>query len=131
MGSEKQTVEGGHDTGAGAALDRGLSQISHILTGRHGTMAYVPDIRQYDVQIRILAHTRKAAAGRAMGFRAGLARSVSCVVAPSWPFGRPGLRPDFPRNDFGDGFARPSDDGGFEEFREFEATRAAKSATCN
>ena len=57
--------------------------------------------------------------------------SVSCIVAPGWPFGRPGLRPDFPRSDFGDGFARPSDDGGFEEFREFEATRAARSATCD
>jgi hypothetical protein len=44
--------------------------------------------------------------------------SVSGIVAPGWPFGRPGFLPDFPRNDFGDGFARPSDDGGFEEFRD-------------
>ena len=57
--------------------------------------------------------------------------SVSCIVAPGWPFGRPGLRPDFPRSDFGAGFAGPSDDGGFEEFREFDFTWAARSATCD
>jgi hypothetical protein len=68
-------------------------------------------------------------AGRCRSLLSGW--SVSCIVAPGWPFGRPGLRPDFPRSDFGDGFARPSDDGGFEEFREFEATRAARSATCD
>jgi hypothetical protein len=68
-------------------------------------------------------------AGRCRSLLSGW--SVSCIVAPGWPFGRPGFRPDFPRSDFGDGFARPSDDGGFEEFREFEATRAARSATCD
>jgi hypothetical protein len=41
--------------------------------------------------------------------------SLSCIVAPSWPSGRPGFRPDFPRSDFGAGFARPSDDGGCPE----------------
>ena len=56
---------------------------------------------------------------------------MSCIVAPGWPFGRPGFRPDFPRSDFGAGFASPSDDGGFEEFREFAFTRAARSATCD
>jgi hypothetical protein len=45
--------------------------------------------------------------------------SDSSIVAPGWPAGRPGLRPDLPRSDFGAGFARPSDDGGFDEFREF------------
>jgi hypothetical protein len=50
-------------------------------------------------------------------------------VAPGWPFGLPGLRPDLPRSDFGDGFAGPSDDGGFDEFREFVFTWAARSAT--
>ena len=44
---------------------------------------------------------------------------VSRNVAPGWPFGRPGLRPDLARSDFGACFASPSDDGGFEEFREF------------
>jgi hypothetical protein len=57
--------------------------------------------------------------------------SLSCIVAPGWPFGRPGFRPDFPRSDFGAGFARPSDDGGFEEFRESGFTCAARSATCD
>ena len=57
--------------------------------------------------------------------------SLSCIAVPGWPFGRPGLRPDFPRSDFGAGFARPSGDGGLLEFREFEATRAARSATCD
>src|SRR5580693_832079 len=36
----------------------------------------------------------------------------SSIVAPGWPFGRPGLRPDLPRSDFGAGLAGPSDDGG-------------------
>ncbi len=57
--------------------------------------------------------------------------SVSSIVAPGWPFGLPGLRPDLPRSDFGDGFAGPSDDGGFDEFREFVFTWAARSATCD
>jgi hypothetical protein len=52
------------------------------------------------------------------------------MVAPGCPFGRPGLRPDFFRSDFGDGLPSPSDDGGFEEFFEFCRTRAARSATC-
>jgi len=57
--------------------------------------------------------------------------SDSCIVAPGWPFGRPSLRTDFPRSDFGAGFASPSDDGGLLEFREFDFTRAASSATCD
>ena len=57
--------------------------------------------------------------------------SVSSIVAPGWPFGLPGLRPDLPRSDFGDGLTRPSDDGGFDEFREFAFTWAARSATCD
>ena len=56
---------------------------------------------------------------------------TSSIVAPGWPFGLPGLRPDLPRSDFGDGFASPSDDGGFDEFREFAFTCAARSATCD
>jgi hypothetical protein len=44
--------------------------------------------------------------------------------------GRPGFRPDFSRSDLGEGFARPSDDGGLEEFFEFCPARAARSATC-
>lgn len=60
--------------------------------------------------------------------------SDSSIVAPGRPFGRPGFRPDFPRSDFGDGLAGPSDDGGFDEFREFAFTcdrssaRASRSA---
>ena len=57
--------------------------------------------------------------------------SVSSIVAPGWPFGLPGLRPDFPRSDFGAGLASPSDDGGLLEFREFVFTCAARSATCD
>jgi hypothetical protein len=56
--------------------------------------------------------------------------SLNCIVTPGCPFGRPGLRPDFPRSDFGAGFARPSDDGGLELFCEFCPSRAARSATC-
>jgi hypothetical protein len=56
-------------------------------------------------------------------------RSLSAIVVPGWPSGRPGFRPDFPRSDFGDGFASPSDDGGFEEFREFAFTCAARAST--
>src|ERR1700758_253158 len=57
--------------------------------------------------------------------------SVSSIVAPGWPSGLPGLRPDFPRSDFSDGLAGPSDDGGLLEFREFVFTWAARSATCD
>jgi hypothetical protein len=39
------------------------------------------------------------------------------------------LRPDFPRSDFGADLASPSDDGGFEEFREFAFTCTARSST--
>ena len=56
---------------------------------------------------------------------------MSSIVAPGWPFGRPGLRPDLPRSDFGCGFAGPSDDGGLLELREFVFTCAARSATCD
>ncbi len=72
---------------------------------------------------RSTAVTRRAglpgAAPRQAGSAAPLDQDgpVSCIVAPGWPFGRPGLRPVFLRSDFGAGFARPSDDGGFEEFR--------------
>jgi hypothetical protein len=38
--------EGGADTAAGAAMGRNFSQISHGLTGRHWTMACVPDTEQ-------------------------------------------------------------------------------------
>ncbi len=55
--------------------------------------------------------------------------AVITSVAPGCPFGRPGLRPDFPRSDFGACLARPSDDGGREEFREFAPSRARSSAT--
>jgi hypothetical protein len=57
--------------------------------------------------------------------------SDSSIVAPGWPFGLPGLRPDLPRSDFGDGLASPSEDGGFDEFREFAFAWAARSATCD
>jgi hypothetical protein len=50
-------------------------------------------------------------------------------VVPSWPGCPPGLRPDERRSDFGGGLARPSDDGGFEEFREFAFSCASNSAT--
>ena len=68
-------------------------------------------------------------AGRCRTFLSGW--SVSSIVAPGCPFGRPGLRPDLPRRDFGAGLAGPSDDGGFDEFREFVFTWAARSATCD
>ena len=49
--------EGRADTAAGAAMGRDLSQLSHGLTGRHWTMASMPDTEQdADVRIRILAH---------------------------------------------------------------------------
>ena len=56
--------------------------------------------------------------------------SDSSIVAPGWPFGRPGLRPDLPRRDFGDGLASLCDDGGLE-LREFASTWATRSATCD
>jgi hypothetical protein len=56
--------------------------------------------------------------------------SLSRIVAPGRPFGRPGFRPDFPRRDFGAGFASPSDDGGPELFFEFYPALAAGPATC-
>ena len=68
-------------------------------------------------------------AGRCRTFLSGF--SDSSIVAPGWPFGRPGLRPDLPRRDFGDGLASPSDDGGLLELREFVFTWATRSATCD
>jgi hypothetical protein len=62
--------------------------------------------------------------GRCRTFFSG--RSDSSIVAPGWPSGLPGFRPDLPRSDFGDGLAGPSDDGGFDEFREFAFTWAAR-----
>src|SRR5271165_908435 len=56
-------------------------------------------------------------AGRCRTFLPGF--SDSSIVAPGWPFGLPGLRPDLPRTDFGAGLAGPSDDGGLLELREF------------
>ena len=41
----------------------------------------------------------------------------------------PGRRPDLERNDFSGGLARPSDDGGFDEFRELSPNRPSNSAT--
>jgi hypothetical protein len=56
-GAEAQAVEGRADTVADAAMGRDLSQISHELTGRHRTIASVPDTEQdADVRIRIPAH---------------------------------------------------------------------------
>jgi hypothetical protein len=46
-------------------------------------------------------------AGRCRTFLSGW--SDSSIVAPGWPFGRPGPRPDLPRSDFGAGLASPSD----------------------
>ena len=57
-------------------------------------------------------------------------QSLSCIVTPGCPVGLPGLRPVFFRSDFGAGFARPSEDGGREEFPEFCPSLAARSATC-
>ena len=68
-------------------------------------------------------------AGRCRTFLPGF--SDSSIVAPGWPFGLPGLRPDLPRSDFGAGLAGPSDDGGLLELREFAFTWAARSATCD
>jgi hypothetical protein len=55
-------------------------------------------------------------------------RSVICMVVPGWPFGRPGLRLDLPRSDRGAGLASPSEDGGFDEFRGFWASRARSAS---
>jgi len=44
--------------------------------------------------------------------------------------GAPNRPPVFFRSDLGAGFARPSDDGGLEEFRELCASRVRNSATC-
>ena len=55
--------------------------------------------------------------------------ATSSSVLPRWPCCPPGLRLDFPRCDFGAGFAGPSDDGGFDEFREFARTCASNCAT--
>ena len=50
--------EGVADTAAGAAMDRNLSQISHELTGRHRTMASMPDSEEDpDMRIRIPAYS--------------------------------------------------------------------------
>jgi hypothetical protein len=54
--------------------------------------------------------------------------SLSCMVTPGCPSGRPGFRPLLARSDFGAGLASLSDDGGLEEFF-FCRTRAARSAT--
>src|SRR5690606_40981162 len=55
--------------------------------------------------------------------------STTCArVAPSPPAGRPGRRPERPRNDFGAGLANPSDDGGFEELLDDSFNRASSSA---
>ena len=52
---EKRKVEGRADTAAVAAKGRNLSQLSHGLTGRYGTMASMPDTRQdADLRIRTL-----------------------------------------------------------------------------
>ena len=99
-----------------SALTGGMS-----MTWRRSTTVTSAPFRDFPQQPHLAGRCRTLSSGW----------SVSCIVAPGWPFGRPGFRPDFPRSDFGDGFARPSDDGGFEEFREFEATRAARSATCD
>jgi len=49
--------EGRADTAAGAAIDKDFSQVSHGVTGRHGTMASMSDTEQdADVRIRIPAH---------------------------------------------------------------------------
>jgi hypothetical protein len=47
---------------------------------------------------------------------------------PGSPGCFPGFFPDRLRRDFGAGFALPSDDGGFEELREFMSRRARNSA---
>ena len=49
--------------------------------------------------------------------------SATCSkVAPGWPGCPPGLRLLLPRKDRGVGFAGPSLDGGFDEFRELART---------
>ena len=50
-------------------------------------------------------------------------------VDPGAPGCLPARRPDLVRNDFGGGLARPSDDGGFDEFRELSPNRRSNSAT--
>lgn len=50
-------------------------------------------------------------------------------LAPGWPACFPARRPLARRKDLGAGLAYPSDDGGFDEFREFFPTRASNSET--
>jgi len=62
---------------------------------------------------------------RPLGMPTWSDKLVDEVVRPSCP---PGLRPLRFRKDRGGGLASPSLDGGFEEFREFCASRASRSA---
>jgi len=48
-------------------------------------------------------------------------------VSPTWPFGRPGPRFDFSRNDFGAGLANPSEPGGLPELFDVIPNRASSS----
>jgi hypothetical protein len=50
-------------------------------------------------------------------------------VRPGEPCCPPARRPDFFRNDRGGGLANPSDDGGFDEFREVSPNRRSNSPT--
>jgi hypothetical protein len=53
----REGAQEGRAAAAGAAMGRDFSQISHGLTGRHWTMASMPDPEQNaDVRIRIPAH---------------------------------------------------------------------------
>jgi hypothetical protein len=55
--------------------------------------------------------------------------SATCSsVVPGCPAGRPGPRPDLPRNERGAGLTRPSDDGGFDGFFDDIPSRASSSA---
>ena len=90
------------------------------MTWRRSTAVASPPFRDFPQQPHVAGRCRTLLSGW----------SVSSIVAPGWPFGRPGFRPDFPRSDLGAGFASPSDDGGFDEFREFDFTCAARSSTC-
>ena len=97
---------------AAAALHR-----EHLVLGRHRLHRRdVDDLPALDRGDRRASsgtsRSSRTCAGRCFTVLSGW--SVSSIVAPGWPFGLPGLRPDLPRSDFGDGFARPSDDGGFD-----------------
>lgn len=95
------------------------------------TFGQVEDLAPLDADHDGLSQVCAAAGARALGpvlnlmVGAGDLPQRGALLA----FRAPRPRPDFPRRDFGAGFARPSDDGGLDEFAEFWPSRAVRSVT--